>query len=117
VEEKNYYAEAFFVQPGQCFRMVHSGVGHAMHCPAPVEWHGRFQDGTRKWHEVGSCVWHREDLTDWRPIGPWGSDRLATDRPVRVERADLRLVLGGLKRGSVSRQLLLCGRHGTLLTG
>jgi hypothetical protein len=28
-----HYAEAFYVEPGHCFRFVHSGVGHAKHCP------------------------------------------------------------------------------------
>jgi hypothetical protein len=40
-----HYASAFYVQPGQCFRFVHSGVGHAAHCREPVVVHGTFIDG------------------------------------------------------------------------
>jgi hypothetical protein len=43
----SHYAEAFYVEPGQCFRFVHSGVGHAAHCREPVVQRGEFIDGTR----------------------------------------------------------------------
>jgi hypothetical protein len=43
-----HYAEAFSVIPGQCFRFVHSGVGHAQHCREPVVCYGRFTDAKGK---------------------------------------------------------------------
>jgi hypothetical protein len=39
-----HYAEAFCVIPGQCFRFVHSGFGHAIHCHQRVASRGRFKD-------------------------------------------------------------------------
>jgi hypothetical protein len=59
-----YYAEAFYPEPGQCFRMVSSSTqGAPVLCPSPVEFRGRFQDGRGKWHEVWSCIHHAGDLT------------------------------------------------------
>jgi hypothetical protein len=48
----DHYCEAFFVQPGRCWRMVMNpdGTGHPMHCPELVEWRGRFKDGRGRWH-------------------------------------------------------------------
>ena len=44
MDHKNYYAEAFFVEPGQCFRMVRSSThGAPTHCPKPVEFQGQFR--------------------------------------------------------------------------
>jgi hypothetical protein len=58
-----HYAEAFSVQPGQCFRFVHNGVGHAKRCPAPVTRHGTFVDGKGKRWEVDACEEQSEELT------------------------------------------------------
>ncbi|MGA8725829.1 MAG: hypothetical protein WB565_12355 [Acidimicrobiales bacterium] len=58
-----HYAEAFYVEPGQCFRFVHNGVGHAAHCREPVVVRGRFTDGTGKHWQVDACEDHREELT------------------------------------------------------
>ena len=40
-----HYAEAFAVIPGQCFRFVNNGVGHASHCREPVVRRGQLIDG------------------------------------------------------------------------
>jgi hypothetical protein len=50
--------------PGQCFRFVHNGVGHAKHCPAPVTRHGTFVDGKDKEREVDACDEHAEEPID-----------------------------------------------------
>jgi hypothetical protein len=39
-----HYAEAFAVIPGQCFRFVHNGVGHAQHYPGQVDLLARLED-------------------------------------------------------------------------
>ena len=59
-----YYAEAFSVTPGQCFRFTHSGVGHASHCREPVICRGRFEDRAGKWHWVEACAEHGAGLVD-----------------------------------------------------
>jgi hypothetical protein len=54
---------------GQCFRMVSSSMhGSPILCPNPVEFRGRFQDGTGKWHKVSSCIEHAGDLSDWKRV-------------------------------------------------
>jgi len=72
MDHERYYAEAFYVEPGRCFRMVTSSTpgsqGSPTHCPKPVKFRGRFQDGIGKWHEVWSCIDHVGDLTDWKRI-------------------------------------------------
>jgi hypothetical protein len=60
-----HYAEAFYAQPGQCFRFVHSGVGHAQHCPEPVTHHGVFVDAKGKRWRVEACATHSRS---WRPL-------------------------------------------------
>jgi hypothetical protein len=59
-----HYADAFSVQPSQCFRFVHNGVEHAKHCPAPVTRHGTFVDGKGKRWEVDACDEHAEEATN-----------------------------------------------------
>jgi hypothetical protein len=59
-----HYAEAFYVEVGQCFRFVHSGVGHAAHCREPVVQRGEFIDGTGKRWQVDACAEHAEGLRD-----------------------------------------------------
>jgi hypothetical protein len=59
-----HYPEAFAVLPGQCFRFVHSGVGHASHCRDPVVCRGRFKDRAGKWHWVEACLEHGGELVD-----------------------------------------------------
>jgi hypothetical protein len=56
-----HYAEAFYVAPGQCFRFVHNGVGHAKHCPEPVLSHGVFTDKTGKRWQVEACQEHAKE--------------------------------------------------------
>ena len=60
-----HYAEAFSVHPGQCFGFLHNGVGHAKHCPEPVNRHGTFVDGKGKGWDVDACNEHAEAM-----IGP-----------------------------------------------
>lgn len=91
LDPKNYYAEAFFSEPGRCFRMVSSSThGSPMHCPQPVEFQGQFQDSTGKWHDVWSCFDHSGDLSEWKRISASVSDirdaprpRCGRDRPGR----------------------------------
>jgi hypothetical protein len=61
-----HYAEAFYVAPGQCFRFVHNGVGHAKHCPEPVVSRGTFADGTGKRWKVQACREHADEPRDAR---------------------------------------------------
>jgi hypothetical protein len=72
MDHEGYYAQAFYVEPGQCFRMVISpkpgSQGSPIHCPDPVEFQGRFQDGTGKWHEVWACKEHAADLPFWKRV-------------------------------------------------
>jgi hypothetical protein len=69
MDHEGYYAEAFYPEPGQCFRMVSSSThGAPALCPSPVEFRGRFQDGRGKWHDVWSCIDHAGDLTDWKRV-------------------------------------------------
>ncbi len=56
-----HYSEAFSVQPGQCFRFVHNGVGHARHCPDPVTRHSTFVDRKGKRWQVDACDEHAEE--------------------------------------------------------
>ena len=60
----DHYANAFTLDPESCFRMVPAGngTGHAQHCPHPIAWSGRFQDGSGTWHIVRACDGHRADL-------------------------------------------------------
>ena len=82
MDHEGYYAEAFFPEPGQCFRMVSSSThGSPILCPNPVEFRGRFQDGTGKWHEVWSCIDHAGDLTDWKRVSASVTD--ISDTPKR----------------------------------
>jgi hypothetical protein len=63
MDHEGYYAEAFYPEPGQCFRMVSSSTqGSPVLCPKPVEFRGRFQDGRGKWYDVWSCIDHAGDL-------------------------------------------------------
>lgn len=69
----DHYAEAFFVQPGSCWRMISAsdGTGHPTHCPETPVWRGRWQDGAGKWWpKVESCDGHAEELLDVRRIRP-----------------------------------------------
>jgi hypothetical protein len=59
----DHYAEAFFVEAGQCWRMVTTErQGMPAHCAEPVEWRGRTKDGRGRWHVVWSCSGHADEL-------------------------------------------------------
>jgi hypothetical protein len=58
-----HYAEAFSVEPGQCFRFIHSGVGHAAHCREPVVTRGPFVDAKGKRWRADACAAHSQELT------------------------------------------------------
>jgi hypothetical protein len=63
--EAPYYAEAFSLLPGRCFRMVtHHGEAGPTHCPTPVTWRGswRAPNGRRYW--VDACQGHRPTLVE-----------------------------------------------------
>jgi hypothetical protein len=57
-----HYAEAFYPHPGQCFRFVHNGVGHARHCREAVVARGRFIDGKGRAWRVDACAGHQGEL-------------------------------------------------------
>ena len=57
-----HYAEAFYVEPGTCFRFRHNGVGHAAHCREPIVARGQFIDGAGKRWRVDACEEHAEEL-------------------------------------------------------
>jgi hypothetical protein len=55
-----YYAEAFSLMPGRCFRLIaRDGEGGPTHCPEPPVWRGswRAPDGRR--YRVEACQGHR----------------------------------------------------------
>ncbi len=58
----DHYAEAFSTMPGQCFRFVHAGTGHARHCPNPVARHGEFIDSKGTRWAVDACPEHAGEL-------------------------------------------------------
>jgi hypothetical protein len=65
------YAQAFTVEPGQCWAMVHDAKGQATHLAETPSWTGRWLsprgDG-RSWR-VWSCPDHIEGLTAVREFG------------------------------------------------
>lgn len=62
-----HYANAFTIDPGRCFRMIQlEGVGHPMHCPEPIAWHGRFRANDDKLYRVDACQGHAEGLVQSR---------------------------------------------------
>ena len=72
MDHEGYYAEAFYVEPGKCFRRVTSSKagskGSPIHCPEPVEFTGIFQDGKGKWHTVWACFDHAGDISEWKRV-------------------------------------------------
>ena len=64
----DHYCEAFYCEPGCCWRMVYNsdGSGRPTLCSEPVEWRARFRDRRGKWHVVDSCAGHvqGEQLVD-----------------------------------------------------
>jgi len=72
MDHEGHYADAFYVEAGQCFRMIMStnsgSQGSPTHCPEPIEWHNRVQDRAGKWPKLESCAGHAGDLTDTRRI-------------------------------------------------
>lgn len=62
-----HYADAFYVEPGQCFWFLHSGVCHAAYCREPVVQRGEFIDGTEKRWQVDGCAEYGEELRQAQP--------------------------------------------------
>lgn len=64
-------AQAFRVEPGQCWVMVHGYKGQAAHCLEPTShtglWYSPRDDG--RWWRVWSCGQHLEGLTAVRELG------------------------------------------------
>jgi hypothetical protein len=56
-----YYAEAFFLVPGRCFRLISHGSqgGGPTHCPEPPVWRGTFQAPNGRRYRVEACEGHR----------------------------------------------------------
>lgn len=75
-----YYAEAFTVFPGRCFRMVTDPElrrrGQPTHCKAPVVWRGRFRTRGECIFRVDACADHGGELSNRTKIRtPSGRDR------------------------------------------
>jgi hypothetical protein len=72
MDHEGYYAEAFYIEPGKCFRMVINpnpgSQGSPTHCPKPVEFTGIFQDAKGKCHTVWSCTDHVGDVAEWKRV-------------------------------------------------
>ena len=88
MDHEDFYANSFAPQPGQCFRLVVSSFsgaqGSPVHCPAPVEFRGRYKDVTGLMHDVEACMDHVGDLTDWERVNASIRDiRSARKRPFR----------------------------------
>jgi hypothetical protein len=63
------YANAFRVEPGQCWRMVHDVRLQGEHCPEPPSWTGRwFSPRADRWWRVWACEHHPEGLTGLRQL-------------------------------------------------
>ncbi len=63
----DFYAPAFIMDPGHCFRLCRdpaTGTAHA--CPGPVEGIGEFADHRGNLVEVEACSVHMIDLGNWR---------------------------------------------------
>ena len=64
------YAQAFTVEPGQCWAMVHDRQGQATHCPETPSWTGRwFSPRGDRWWRVWSCPGHIEGLKGLKEFG------------------------------------------------
>jgi hypothetical protein len=66
-EGGDFYAPAFIMDPGHCFRLCRdpaTGTAHA--CPGPVEGSGEFADHRGNLVEVEACSVHMIDLGNWR---------------------------------------------------
>jgi hypothetical protein len=64
------YAQAFTVEPGQCWAMLHDRQGQATHCAETPSWTGRwFSPRGDRWWRVWSCPDHIEGLTGLREFG------------------------------------------------
>jgi hypothetical protein len=65
------YAQAFIVEAGECWRMVHDDKGQATHCAQEPTLTGRWytprHDGT--YWRVWSCSDHLEGLTGVKEFG------------------------------------------------
>jgi hypothetical protein len=64
---RGFYAPAFILDPGHCFRLCRdpaTGTAHA--CPGPVEGSGEFADHRGNLVEVEACSVHMIDLGNWR---------------------------------------------------
>ena len=60
-------APGFFVEEGQCWRMVRNGVGHPSHCPEPVTGTGRYVNPKGNRWTVWACQEHPGELAEMRP--------------------------------------------------
>ena len=64
------YAQAFTVEPGQCWAMVHDHQGQATHCSETPSWTGRwFSPRGDRWWRVWACPDHLDGLTGLREFG------------------------------------------------
>jgi hypothetical protein len=55
-----YYAKAFSLMSGRCFRLVaHSGEAGPTHCPEPVAWRGSWKAPNGRRYRIEACEGHR----------------------------------------------------------
>jgi hypothetical protein len=61
-----YYAEAFTLQPGRCFRLVdqHGGGAGPTHCPKPAAWRGWWRAPNGRRYRVEACQDHQPAPAD-----------------------------------------------------
>jgi hypothetical protein len=61
-ETAPYYAEAFTLMPGRCFRLISGGEGGGpTHCPEPPVWRGSWRAPNGRRYQVEACDGHRSD--------------------------------------------------------
>jgi hypothetical protein len=65
-----YYAEAFSLLPGRCFRMVtrHGGGAGPTHCPEPVVWRGSWRAPKGRGYRIEACDGHPPALDAGRAL-------------------------------------------------
>ena len=61
-------APGFYVDEGQCWRMVRTKVGHPSHCRELAGWTGRYVNPKGREWTVWACHEHLDDLDDVRPL-------------------------------------------------
>lgn len=65
------YAQAFIVEPGECWRMFRDRQEQEAHCAQAPAYTGRWlAPSGKQWWRVWSCERHLDGLTGIREFGP-----------------------------------------------